>query len=70
MGNSTEHAEYAFLYVELEVEVTADDDDDVLPYAPLARVTWSSVMQLRNAAKAVDAVVAVPDPPPNGEPVG
>jgi hypothetical protein len=49
----------------------AVDDDDVVPYAPLARVTWLSVMQLRNAANAVDDPFGgVPAPLPNCEPAG
>jgi hypothetical protein len=68
-GSSAEHFEYAFLYVELDVGVVVDDDV-VVPYDPLARVTWLSVMQLRNAANAVDPVGGVPAPPPNCEPAG
>jgi hypothetical protein len=38
LGSSDEHAEYAFSYFELEVDVTADEDD-LAPYDPLASVT-------------------------------
>jgi hypothetical protein len=38
LGIRDEHAEYAFLYVELEVEVTAEVGD-LAPYEPLANVT-------------------------------
>lgn len=69
LGSSDEHAEYAFLYFELEVGVTVDDDD-LAPYDPFASVTWCSVMQLRNAANAVDPFGGDPVPPPNCEPAG
>jgi hypothetical protein len=38
LGSSDEHAEYAFLYFELEVGVTVDVDD-FAPYEPFASVT-------------------------------